>query len=98
MVFHSDIRVLPGTNSDRCVAKRTYKPFRGRQNEQEHGKEFRRTVRGDPIVLELVVVRALVSRDLEVLLAERLLTMLALEWQEVDEKTRWMGTLFTNSE
>jgi len=49
-------------------------------------------------VLALIVVRTAVSVDLEVLLAERVLTVLAFEGQKVDEKTSGVGALLSDAE
>lgn len=47
-----------------------------------------RAIWNHSVMLCLIVLWTLVSLDFEVLLAKGQFTMLALEWQEIDEKTR----------
>ena len=47
-------------------------------------------------MLPLIVLWTLVCLDFEVLLAKGQFTMLALEWEEIDEKTRLMRALLSN--
>lgn len=47
-----------------------------------------RAIWSHSVMLCLIVLWTLVSLDFEVLLAKGQFTMLALEWQEIDEKTR----------
>ncbi len=54
-----------------------------------------RTVWGDAVVLALVIFRTAMCIDLEVLLTERVLAVLAVEGQKVDEKaSRGRSTAF----
>lgn len=56
-----------------------------------------RTARSYSVVLTGIVIRALVSFNLEMFLTKRFLAMLTLEWQEIDEVAGGMRALFANS-
>ena len=57
-----------------------------------------RTIRSNTIVLHLVIRVTLVGLYFEMLLTKRLLTMLALEWQKVDQEARCMRALLADRE
>ena len=57
-----------------------------------------RTIRCNTIVLHLVIRVTVMRLYFEVLLTKRLLTVLTLEWQKVDQKARCMGALFADGE
>ena len=57
-----------------------------------------RTVGGDAVVLALVILRTTMYINLEVLLTERVLAVLAVEGQKVDEKASGVGALLSDAE
>ena len=57
-----------------------------------------RTVGSHTVELGLIVLRTVMRGSLEVIAAERFLTVLALEWKKIDEETSLGRALFPDGE